>query len=109
VIPSFAYACSRVLLRHDGTRCRFDDGRWVIAEINGDAVTTDKAAVMSCWAAAMKSGPLRVGFRVPTSDGVQHCATCDKFLDAAEFEASELRKGPGKQTCNFCAEFASCL
>lgn len=80
---------------------------WVIQQVNGTIVQPKKAAIIKEVAAGMKLGPVKFGFRVPITDGFHYCGNCDKFQDAANFDASQLSdKGPGKQMCSGCEEFA---
>jgi hypothetical protein len=80
---------------------------WVIEEINGEPVEPSKKAVVKAATAAMKGGTFKIGFRAPLREDVHCCAECQKFLQEDEFGAGQLGlKGPGKQMCVNCEEFA---
>jgi len=80
---------------------------WVIAQVNGTPVRPKKAAIIKEVATCMKQGPVKFGFRVPITEGFHYCGTCDKFQDAAGFDPAQLAgKGPGRQMCSGCEEFA---
>lgn len=80
---------------------------WVIQQVNGTPVRPKKAAIIKEVAACMKQGPVKFGFRVPITEGFHYCGNCDKFQDAASFDSGQLAdKGPGKQMCSGCEEFA---
>lgn len=80
---------------------------WVISQINGTPVPPKKAAIIKEVAACMKLGPVKFGFRVPIIDGYHFCGNCDKYQEAEGFNESQItEKGPGKQICAGCEEFA---
>jgi len=79
---------------------------WVILKVNNTIVPAKKAAIVKEVTKCMKEGPVRFSFRVPVTDGYCFCPNCDKFLDADQFDEDQLCKGPGKQICTGCAEFA---
>jgi len=80
---------------------------WVIWGINGKGpLPPKKAAIGKEIAAAMKAGPVKFTFRCPIVDGYFFCAMCDKFKDKDQYEEDQLEKGPGKQLCMGCADFA---
>jgi len=80
---------------------------WVISQINGTPVPPKKAAIIKEVAACMKLGPVKFSFRVPIIDGYNFCGNCDKYQAAESFNESQItEKGPGKQICAGCEEFA---
>eukprot|EP00440_Ansanella_granifera_P069308 gb/GFBE01075193.1/.p1 GENE.gb/GFBE01075193.1/~~gb/GFBE01075193.1/.p1 ORF type:complete len:258 (+),score=73.76 gb/GFBE01075193.1/:1-774(+) len=80
---------------------------WVISQVNGTPVPAKKAAIIKEVAACMKQGPVKFGFRVPIVTGYHFCGNCDKFQAAESFNESQITdKGPGKQMCAGCEEFA---
>eukprot|EP00404_Azadinium_spinosum_P022364 CAMPEP_0180622506 /NCGR_PEP_ID=MMETSP1037_2-20121125/35723_1 /TAXON_ID=632150 /ORGANISM="Azadinium spinosum, Strain 3D9" /LENGTH=257 /DNA_ID=CAMNT_0022642763 /DNA_START=58 /DNA_END=831 /DNA_ORIENTATION=+ len=80
---------------------------WVVCQVNGTVVTTNKKAIIKEVTTAMKLGPVKFTFRVPIMDGYHFCTMCDKFKETAEFESSQLEEnGPGKQLCSGCEDFA---
>lgn len=80
---------------------------WVISQVNGTPVPAKKAAIIKEVAACMKLGPVKIGFRVPIIDGYHFCGNCDKYQEAESFNESQItEKGPGKQICAGCEEFA---
>eukprot|EP00746_Dinoflagellata_sp_MGD_P067501 gnl/MRDRNA2_/MRDRNA2_27865_c0_seq2.p1 gnl/MRDRNA2_/MRDRNA2_27865_c0~~gnl/MRDRNA2_/MRDRNA2_27865_c0_seq2.p1 ORF type:complete len:259 (+),score=69.81 gnl/MRDRNA2_/MRDRNA2_27865_c0_seq2:115-891(+) len=78
---------------------------WVIYKVNGTVVKEKKAIVKEA-SAGMKVGPVQFAFRVPLLEGYFHCADCDKFLTADQFDDSQIAAGPGKQRCVPCDEVA---
>ena len=96
--------------------CRVADGEaaaaagvcvgWVVRQVNGAEAPANKAALMKAAAAAMKGGPVTLTFQTPAEAGAQFCKDCDKFVEAASFDGAQLEKGPGKQVCSSCEEYA---
>merc|ERR1711865_103178 len=68
---------------------------WIIHKVNDDEVEKDKAKIAKAVAGAMKKGPVKFGFRVPITDGFQHCIGCDKFMEDGQFDGAQLEAGPG--------------
>lgn len=81
---------------------------WVIFSVNGVKVKPEKAAIVKAVGAGFKQGPVKFGFRCPIIEGYHFCGSCDKFLEAAQFDEEQLSSGPGKQMCYPCAEVADC-
>jgi len=79
---------------------------WVIHRVNGEDVPADKKAIVKAVSSGMKAPPVKIGFRVPLTDGFAHCTACNKFFSTDKFEEAQLQKGPGKQMCGSCEEFA---
>lgn len=79
---------------------------WIIHKVGGDPVEPNKKAIGKAIMAGMKKGPVVLAFRTPITEGFHHCVSCDKFIDAAEYEEDQLGKGPGVQMCAACAEIA---
>jgi len=64
-------------------------------------------ALQEATAAMKANGMVKFGFRAPITEGLHHCFKCDKFLSTDEFDPPQLSdKGPGKQMCSGCEEFA---
>lgn len=80
---------------------------WVISKVNDTFVGNKKAAIIKEVAKEMKLGPVKFGFRVPIIDGYAFCGNCDKYQAADSFSEGQIaEKGPGKQICAGCEEFA---
>ncbi|KAJ9439656.1 hypothetical protein DIPPA_31453 [Diplonema papillatum] len=83
---------------------------WVLQKVENDVVPADKKAIGKAIVAVFKSEkPACCTFRAPVEEGgaYNHCTACDKFQVTEEaFEQSQLDKGPGKQMCCTCEEFA---
>lgn len=81
---------------------------WVIGRVNDAVMPQKKADIVKAVAKEMKAGnPVKFGFRVPIMPGFHFCGACDKFLEEDKFDPEEISgKGPGKQMCYGCAEFA---
>eukprot|EP00662_Eupelagonemidae_sp_cell21_P000002 gene2-4357_t len=75
--------------------------------VNGAVVEPkDKKSIIKAVTAGMKKGPIKIGFRVPCTDGFYHCSSCDKFMEKENFDDAQIEAGPGKQMCCSCEEFA---
>lgn len=79
---------------------------WVIHRVNGVDVQPEKKAIGKAIASGMKEGPVKIGFRMPLTDGFHHCAACNKFFATDSFDSAQFSKGPGVQMCTGCEEFA---
>eukprot|EP00242_Pyramimonas_sp_CCMP2087_P017711 CAMPEP_0198210812 /NCGR_PEP_ID=MMETSP1445-20131203/22457_1 /TAXON_ID=36898 /ORGANISM="Pyramimonas sp., Strain CCMP2087" /LENGTH=252 /DNA_ID=CAMNT_0043884967 /DNA_START=191 /DNA_END=946 /DNA_ORIENTATION=- len=79
---------------------------WVITQIDGVEVAP-KQILKEAVTAMKANGIVKFGFRAPIAEGYHHCFKCDKFLLTDEFDPPQLAdKGPGKQMCSGCEDFA---